>query len=332
MHRPLTATAEATSNIALVKYWGKRDLALNLPRTGSISVTLDSLTTRTTVRFDDGLEADRIEFEGNHSARGTARIVRFLDLLRAQAETDLHAHVETQNNFPTAAGLASSASGFAALAVACDAALGLGLSDSELSILARRGSGSAARSIFGGYAEMRAGEEADGSDAYAVPIADPEHLPLTLLVAVTARGEKSIGSTEGMRRTETTSPFFEGWTRQVPKDLAAMRLAIRDADLEQVGVLAETNCLRMHAVALGAHPPLLYWNPTTVAAMQAVKELRGQGRGVWFTIDAGPQVKAICAPEDASHVARHLRAVPGVIEVLQAVPGPGARVVSEIPS
>lgn len=332
MHRPLSATAEATSNIALVKYWGKRDVALNLPSTGSISVTLDALKTRTSVRFDAHLDADRITFPGHASAAGTARITRFLDLVRERAGIDLPAAVETENSFPTAAGLASSASGFAALAVACDAALGLGLSPSALSVLARRGSGSAARSIFGGYVEMDPGRAADGSDAFASPLAPAEQLPLALLVAVTARGAKSVGSTEGMQRTEATSPYFEGWTRQVPRDLEAMRAAIRAADLEQVGTLAEANCLRMHAAMLGATPPLLYWNATTVAVMQAVAELRSGGTGAWFTIDAGPQVKVVCAPSDAAEVARHLEAVPGVEEVLRAAPGPGARVVSEIAS
>jgi len=324
------ATAVATSNIALVKYWGKRDLVLNLPATGSISVTLDALTTRTTVAFDDDLPSDAIELGGKAAGAGVTRIVRFLDLVRAQAGTTAHARVASENDFPTGAGLASSASGFAALALACDAALGLGLSTAELSVLARRGSGSAARSLIGGYAEMHVGQAADGHDAFASPLAPPERLPLALLVAVTTSAPKTVGSTEGMQRTEATSPYHPAWVASTTRDLDRMRAAILAGDLEAVGTLAEGNALRMHADMLASEPPLLYWNAATLAAMTTVHELRAAGTGTWFTIDAGPQVKAICAPEDADTVAAALAATPGVQQVLRAAPGPAARLVDPV--
>lgn len=326
--RVRTATALATSNIALVKYWGKRDVARNLPATGSISVTLDALTTRTTVTFDDDLAQDEIDLGG--SARGDARVARFLDLVRAETGTTAHARVVSRNDFPTGAGLASSASGFAALAVACDGALDLGRSREALSVLARRGSGSAARSLIGGYAEMHAGEAADGTDAFASPLADPEHLPLVLLVAVTTKAPKAVGSTEGMQRTEATSPYHPAWITSTRRDLDRMRAAIHAADLEAVGAIAETNALRMHADMLAAEPPLLYWNAATLEAIRTVHALRAAGTGAWCTIDAGPQVKAICAPADADVVAAALANTPGVEQVLRAAPGPGARLVEPV--
>jgi diphosphomevalonate decarboxylase len=325
----MKATATAHSNIALVKYWGKRDVALNLPATGSISVTLDHLTTRTTVAFDEGLTADDVQLNGAPAGAAGARVTRFLDLVRDLAGRPVHAAVRTENDFPTGAGLASSASGFAALALACDAALGLDLGPDALSALARRGSGSAARSLFGGFVEMHAGEAADGSDAFAQPLAPPEQVPLRLVVAVTASGAKTIGSTEGMQRTASTSPYYDPWVASTRRDLESMRAAIAASDLERVGALAESNCLRMHATMLGAEPPLLYWNAATVDAMRCVHDLRADGVPAWFTIDAGPQVKVLCAPEHAGTVRARLADLPGTREVLEAAPGPGARLVAE---
>ena len=330
MSNVATATAVATSNIALVKYWGKRDLALNLPATGSISVTLDALTTRTTVTFDDELDTDVIDVGGSTEGRGIDRVARFLDLVRETAGTKAQAHVVSLNDFPTGAGLASSASGFAALALACDGALGLGLSTPELSVLARRGSGSAARSLIGGYAEMHVGSAKDGSDAYASPLADPDHLPLALLVAVTTSAPKTVGSTEGMQRSEATSPYHPAWVTSTERDLERMRAAIEAADLEAVGVIAEGNALRMHADMFASEPPLVYWNTATMAAIQTVHALRAAGTGAWFTIDAGPQVKVLCAPDDADAVAAALEATPGVEQVLRAAPGPAAHLVEAV--
>jgi diphosphomevalonate decarboxylase len=326
----MRATARATSNIALIKYWGKRDVALNLPATGSISVTLDALSTTTSVSFEEALGRDEVRLGGADAGAAGERVSRFLDLVRQLAGTDLYARVETENDFPTGAGLASSASGFAALTLACDAALGLGLAPDALSALARRGSGSAARSLSGGFVEMRRGMATDGRDAHAVPLAGPDHVPLRLLIAVTATGPKAVGSTDGMRRTRETSPFYAAWVEAAPADLDAMRAAIRDADLARIGGLAESNCLRMHATMLGARPPLLYWNAATLAAIETVRGLRARGTGAWFTIDAGPQVKVICAPEDADRVRAALESSIGVVRMIEAAPGAGAHLVETV--
>lgn len=317
-----TAVARAHSNIALVKYWGKRDAALNTPAVGSISVALDALRTDTRVTFRPGLTDD--EFWLNGVRGDPTRVSRVLDLVRGRAGNGQHAFVTSTNNFPTGAGLASSASGFAALAVAAAGAAGLAPTDRELSILARHGSGSAARSIFGGFAEMHAGIAADGSDSYAEQLLGPADWPLSIAVAITERGEKSINSTVGMVESSATSPFYGAWLDSADDDLAEMRIAIASRDFVRLGELSEYNCLKLHALMLSTRPALLYWNAATVAAMHAVRALRADGVAAYFTIDAGPQVKVLSLPSDAATVQAALKQVPGVHEVRGSTLGPGA--------
>ncbi|HXU63765.1 MAG TPA: diphosphomevalonate decarboxylase [Polyangia bacterium] len=322
-----SATAVAGTNIALVKYWGKRDEALNLPATGSLSLTLDRLGTRTRVAFDGGA-ADRVTLDGAPAGeKFAARATAFLDRVRARAGITARATVETSNSVPTAAGLASSASGFAALALAATRAAGLELTPAELSELARLGSGSAARSIFGGFVEMARGTRADGRDAVARPLDEAAGWDVRLVVAITAAGEKTIGSTAAMRRTAATSPYYEAWVRGVDGDLAAARAAIAARDLNGLGAVAERSALRMHASAMAADPPILYWNPATLAAIATVRALRERDTAAFITIDAGPHVKVLCAAADAEGVAAALNETAGVLRTLVAAPGPGARVV-----
>jgi diphosphomevalonate decarboxylase len=323
------ATATAGTNIALVKYWGKRDEALNLPATGSLSLTLDRLGTRTRVAFDGGDGArDRVTLDGAAAAeKVAARVTAFLDRVRTRAGITTRATVVSDNSVPTASGLASSASGFAALAVAAARAAELDLTPTELSVLARLGSGSAARSIFGGFVEMARGARTDGGDAAAQPIAGSEGWDVRLVVAITAAGEKALGSTAAMRRTAETSPYYEAWVRGVDGDLAAARAAIAARDLAALGAVAERSALRMHASAMAAEPPILYWNPSTLAAMARVRALREAGTPAFFTIDAGPHVKVLSAARDAESIAAALGEVPGVLRALVAAPGPGARLV-----
>lgn len=330
----LPITARAGTNIALVKYWGKRDAALNLPAAGSLSLTLANLGSETTVRFapnaagSDG--RDHVVFDGGPAEpRFAGRVRRFLDLVRARAGIELPAEVVTTNTVPTAAGLASSAAGFAALALAASHAAGLRLSPAELSELARRGSGSAARSIFGGFAEMSVGARADGSDAIAREVADEKSWDVRLCVAITATGEKAIGSTDAMELTARTSPYYASWLASVPRDLDEARAAILARDLARLGAVAERSALRMHACALAAEPHILYWNPATLAAIATVKDLRARGSAAFFTIDAGPHVKALCATADAPAVQAALAATPGVLRALVLAPGPGAHIVGE---
>jgi diphosphomevalonate decarboxylase len=319
----MRAAARARANFALIKYWGKADSALNVPAVGSISITLDSLWTDTAVEFDAALAADELVLDGQSRAEQLAKVSACLDLLRTRAGVRTRARVTSANNFPTGAGLASSASGFAALAAAGAAALGLDLAPRELSILARQGSGSAARSIFGGFVEMHAGTAADGADSYAEPLLAGAEWPLEVAIAVTAKGEKEVGSRSGMTRSARSSPYYSAWVEGQPADLAAARAAIRARDFAALADLAEHNCLKMHAAALAARPPLLYWNGTTVQCLTTVQRLRRDGAPVFFTIDAGPQVKAVCLPGARAAVAAALRAVPGVAEVLESRLGDG---------
>ena len=324
--RPLQATAQAQPNIALVKYWGKRDAALNLPAAGSLSITLDALHTRTRVRFDDALTADDITLDGESDEAQSRKIGAFLDLFRARAGITTRAHVESGNDFPTGAGLASSASGFAALAAAADRALGLNLDPRELSVLARHGSGSAARSIFGGFVEMAAGMRDDGEDAFATPLLDASAWPLKVVVAITSRKRKAVDSRAGMETSQRTSPYYRDWVATVPHDLAAARGAVQARDFGKLAEISEASCLAMHAVMLATRPALIYWNGATVDCIQCIRALRLRGIGVFYTVDAGPQVKAVCLPDDAANVAEALRDVAGVENVLVSGLGEGARI------
>ncbi|HEX7382148.1 MAG TPA: diphosphomevalonate decarboxylase [Nevskiaceae bacterium] len=319
------AAAQAHPNIALVKYWGKRDLEYNLPAVGSLSITLDNISTRTYVRFDPALQADAFTLNGALQPQAVLRVTACLDLLRARAGTACRARVTSFNDFPTGAGLASSASGFAALVTAAAAALGLPLSDAERSVLARRGSGSAARSIFGGYVEWARGSRPDGTDSCAAQLAAPGDWPLRVLIAVTSEARKTVGSTAGMVRTVDTSPYQSAWVDGQEGDLREARKAVSAKDFERLADVSEFSCLKMHALAMAARPGLLYWNGATMEGMHCVRALRHRGVPVFFTVDAGPQVKAVCLPAAETEVVEALRSLPGVLRVFSCGLGDGAR-------
>lgn len=327
-----TAAAQAHPNIALVKYWGKRQKALNLPAVGSLSITLDRIFTRTRICFDPALSADQLLLNGETVDGGVAasplhRVSGCLDLLRQRAGVDHRARIESNNNFPTGAGLASSASGFAALVTAAASALGLDLSDAEKSALARQGSGSAARSIFGGFVEWFRGQRDDGRDSVARPLLEADDWPLRVVIAITSTQRKTVGSTEGMNRTAQTSPYQSAWVDTQPDDLAEARAAIGARDFDKLADVAEYSCLKMHALAMAARPGLLYWNGATVEGMQRVRSLRARGVPVFFTVDAGPQLKAVCLPEAAATVHEALKDIPGVLDVIETGLGGGASLI-----
>jgi diphosphomevalonate decarboxylase len=319
------ASAVAHSNIALVKYWGKKDPDLNLPVTGSISFTLDKLFTKTYVTFNESLKQDTLfindKLADDHKK---VRLSKFLDIIRKTGGIKSNAEIHSTNSFPIGAGLASSASAFAALALAASRAAGLTLSKGQLSALARQGSGSAARSIYGGFVEMLPGQKPDGSDAHARQLAPLGFWDLRLLIAITSTDEKEIGSTAGMKRTAQTSPYYAGWVCSTPHDLEDMRTAIKNKDIQKVGELAEHSCLKMHALMMSARPSLIYWNDTTMRLIHEVKNLRHEGVQVYFTIDAGPQVKVICNPDDVGSVSEYLADIHGVTEIIHNSLGPDA--------
>jgi len=319
---PIT-TARACANIALVKYWGKRPGPLNLPAAGSLSLTLAALVTTTQVAFDPALAADELVLDGRPGRPGElARTTELLDLVRAEARLAARARVVSRNEFPTASGLASSASGFAALALAAADAAGLALSPRALSILARRGSGSAARSVFGGFVRMHAGLHAGhGDDAFAEPLGSPLTDRVRMVIAIVGGGApKAHGSRSAMTHTAETSPLYRAWIELVPRDLAAAEAALAAGDLEQLGAIAEANALAMHASAIAARPAVIYWQPATLTALAEVRALRAAGRAAWATIDAGPHVKVLTTEADAPAVA-------GVGDVLISAAGGPAAVV-----
>ena len=317
------ATAIAHANIALAKYWGKRAIAGNVPATPSVSLTLSGLQTRTTVVFDRAFEVDALELDGQLTrGRPLDRVSKLLDEVRALGKLDLRAKVTSENGFPTASGLASSASGFAALARAATAAANVELDDSSLSRLARRASASAARSIFGGFVAL--GTE---DDAAAVPIAPASHWSIAMVVAAVTVARKEIGSTEAMERTRLTSPYFSAWIDDSKKLARDVVEAITGRDLERLGVAAEASALRMHACAMAASPPVLYWSPSTLELLSAVRALRASGVGAWATIDGGPHVKVICHADDAPLVVERVK--PFCVRTIVARPGDGARVIEE---
>lgn len=329
------ATAVAHPNIALVKYWGKRDEQLILPRTGSLSMTLDIFPTTTTVRLDPDAASDTVVLNGV-PATGEAhrRVTAFLDLVRAMSALGDHAVVESVNTVPTGAGLASSASGFAALALAAGTAYRLGLDPGELSRLARRGSGSASRSVFGGFAIWHPGggtpQQADLT-SHAEPLPAAGHLDPALVIAVINAGPKSISSRAAMHHTVQTSPLYEPWAHSSTADLAHMRDALRTGDLETIGRIAEHNALGMHATMLAARPAVRYLAPASLTALDTVQELRNSGIPAYATMDAGPNVKILCHRADARHIADAVTgALPGTT-VHIARPGPAAHLHPDAP-
>jgi len=323
------ARARARANIALAKYWGKCDDALNLPAVPSISLTLDRLSTVTEVCFDRALNNDLVAIDGVVvSGRPRDRVVTMLDRVRARAGLEARARVTSRNAFPTAAGLASSASGFAALAAAASTAAGLSLPPRELSRLARLSSASAARSIFGGFAELPAGRAGNGALA-ARALFGVDHWDVRLVVALTTLAPKDVGSTEAMERSRRTSPLYAAWLEEAPRLARRIRRALSDRDLSRLGPAMERSTLAFHACAMTSSPSVLYWQPATVALLHAVRRLREEKNVQAFaTMDAGPNVKVLCHSGDAATVARALRRAPGALRVITCAPGAG---VEELP-
>lgn len=321
----MRATAKANSNIALIKYWGKRNEPLILPTNNSLSVTLDGLYTETTVHFQEGRTADAFTLN-NKPITGVPyeRVTEFLNLFRTYTgKNDLYAQVDSINHVPTAAGFASSASGFAALAAATAKALQLDLSNEELSKFTRQGSGSACRSVYGGFVEWEKGERDDGSDSFAIQIAPQEHWDLRIAAVVLTAQEKDVSSRDGMKLTVDTSVFYDGWLAGIPHDLREIKTGIQARDFEKVGAIAEANCLKMHATTLGANPPFTYWQDSTMSVMQTVQQLRADGTLAYFTIDAGPNVKVLYLPEDEEKVLRTIRQVDEVTDIIVSKVGDG---------
>ncbi|RPI29962.1 MAG: diphosphomevalonate decarboxylase [Chloroflexota bacterium] len=318
-----TASALAHPNIAFIKYWGDLDPGLRIALNSSLSMNLDGLHTRTQVRFDESLSGDVLILDGQ-PVTGPAldRVTRFLDHVRSLAGVRFPAEVTSANNFPTGAGIASSASAFAALSLAAASALGLSLTEIDLSRLARLGSGSACRSVPGGFVEWQAGS--DHASSYAYSIASPSHWDLVDCIAIVDDVHKPTGSSEG-HTLSGTSPLQAARVADTPRRLELCRRAVLERDFDLLASIVEVDCNMMHAVMLTSSPPLVYWQPATLEIIQSVQAWRGQGVSVCYTIDAGPNVHVITLSSEATRIHERLRSIPSIANVLLASPGGPAR-------
>ena len=317
-------TALANPNIALIKYWGNRDNDLRLPANGSISMNLDGLFTRTSVSFGN-FKSDALTINGQDvRGKGLERVAFILDLVRGMAKTDERATVFSENNFPTGAGIASSASAFAALALAASKAAGLSLSEADLSRLARRGSGSASRSVPGGFVEWQMG--AGDTDSFAFSIAAPNHWDLSDCIAVVSAGHKKTGSTEG-HALARTSPLQSARVADAPRRLDLCRRAILEHDFNALAEIMELDSDMMHAVMMTCSPALHYWQSASMTVMQSVREWRAEGLPVAYTVDAGPNVHVLCPSGVRAEAEARLRKLPGVENILVAKVGGPAQLV-----
>ncbi|MFH1390966.1 MAG: diphosphomevalonate decarboxylase [Candidatus Diapherotrites archaeon] len=327
----MKATAIANSNIALVKYWGKRDEKLVLPKNSSISMALDKLHTTTTVEFSKKLKEDSLKIDGrNATEKELERVSKHLDLVRKEFGEQIYARIESKNNFPKAAGLASSASAFAALSLAATKALDLHLDKKELSIIARQGSGSASRSIAGGFVEFEKGSQPDGSDSFAKQIAPQDHWEeLRMVVVVLTTKEKKVGSSEGMDKTTLSSELYHCWMETIDKDLKKVREAIIEKNFPMLGRTAEMNALKMHSTMITTEPHLIYWEPETISIMKEIMKLREEGTECYFTIDAGPQVKILCLENNVKKIENHFSKFKGVKKLIVCKTGGEAKLIEE---
>ena len=301
----MTITAIAHPNIALVKYWGKRDIEFNLPSVSSISMTLSQFCTKTSVEW--GAKEDQFILNGDmQTAVSAQKVFRFLDRINPERPPCV---VVSQNNFPTAAGLASSSSAFAALALAGTAAAGLSYTKTELSVLARQGSGSASRSIWGGWVRWNKGMQKDGTDSHGIPIAPIDHWDVCMIIAVVSAQKKSTSSTIGMQQSANTSPFYDQWVETAEDDVQKAEKALQARDIHTLGAAMEHSTIKMHATMMTTRPSIRYWKPKSLALIELVETLRTQGFSCYQTMDAGPNVKILCPKEEANAIAKHVQKI-----------------------
>lgn len=317
------AAVRAHTNIALIKYWGKADETLFLPMNSSLSLTLDGLYTDTFVEISDTFTEDQFYLNDVlQSPEETAKISRFLDLFRNKSGITHFIQVKSVNHVPTAAGLASSASAFAALAGALNRATGLNMDLETLSTYARRGSGSATRSLFGGFVEWQKGTSSE--DSMAVPV-DDASWDIGMVIIAVNKSAKKISSRVGMKQTVETSPFYPAWVASAEEDLLAIKKAIKERNFEKVGQITEHSAMKMHGSMLGAETPIIYFEPDSIKAIHVVRALREQGILCYVTMDAGPNVKVLCRLSEAGKIKEMLREYFSEDQLLISGPGQGIR-------
>lgn len=312
----------AHTNIALIKYWGKRNKQLFLPVTSSLSLTLNEFYTETFLSWQEEGKADSFTLNGiDQEIREGAPISRFLDLFRDLSGIYRPVQVVSDNFVPTAAGLASSASAYAALASASNILFDTRMNHQELSTYARQGSGSATRSLFAGFALWHKGQGDDSASSYAEQI-DEAKWDIGMITVVVNKQEKAYSSREGMEHTRLTSPFYQMWPQTVAEDLDKMIHAIQLQDFTQVGEIAEHNAMKMHATMIASNPSFTYWEPDSIIAMNMVRNLRAANIECYFTMDAGPNIKVLCRLSQAQDIVQAFQAHFAESQLIVSGPGP----------
>ncbi|MBI3033195.1 diphosphomevalonate decarboxylase [Candidatus Woesearchaeota archaeon] len=331
----MKATSRAHPNIALIKYWGKRNNELILPFTNSLSVTLDNLETVTTVDFssiyrEDLVILNEVELLSNSTS---FKIIHHIDLIwdfLMNRPRDIFVKVVSKNNFPTAAGFASSSSGIAALTYATILALHGELSWSQISLLARRGSGSACRSVYGGFVEWHAGKEHDGRDSYATKVHSEYYWPdFRMLVIVLSSQPKYISSREAMAVSVKTSPLFPSWIIRCERDIIDLKKALDLKAFSMLGKIAEENSLAMHAVMEASQPSIIYHTSETQIIISAIQSLRRTGLNCYLTSDAGSNIQIIALHKDISSILESLKQYPFIQKIITCGVGKGVEQIKE---
>ncbi|OGK42637.1 diphosphomevalonate decarboxylase [Candidatus Roizmanbacteria bacterium RIFCSPLOWO2_01_FULL_35_13] len=323
----LKATAVAPSNIAFIKYWGKKDEKLRLPVNGSVSMNLSNLLTTTTVEFDSSFKSDGITIDGKKELGvGLERVVKQLDRVRNIANIKYKANIISKNNFPRGTGLSSSASGFAALTLAASKAAGLNLNEKVLSILARQGSGSACRSIPDGFVEWMDGNSSETS--FSVSIFPPEHWNILDIVVITSREKKNVLTTEGQKLAKS-SLFFPVRVEKIKEKINQCKKLVREKKFTEFGELIEAEALELHAIMLTSIPSLIYWLPMTVKLMHAIKQWRKDGIESYFTVNTGQNMHIIAEEKNKDLLINRLKGVKGIYRIVINKPAKGARLISE---
>lgn len=321
----MKATAQAHANVGLIKYWGRKNEILRLPQNGSISVNLSGLTTTTTVEFDEDLTSDEIIINGEYQHRGN-RVSEHLNRIRNQAGIKIYARVESINSFPSSTGLSSSSSGFAALTLAGSSAAGLSLTEKELSILARQGSGSASRSIPSGFVEWLNGDISASS--YAVSIFPENYWKIIDVVAIVSAGKKEVSSADG-QKLAGSSPFFETRLSLMKDKISVMKEIIQKKDFRLFGEMIESEALEMHAVMLTSQPSLIYWSSGTLELMKLVRKWRSDGLSVYFTINTGQDIHLFCENKNYTQLPKMLEQLNYVKKIIINYPAGGARIINK---
>jgi|SRR5579872_2325829 len=322
----MKATAIAPSNIAFIKYWGVKDEILRLPKNGSISMNLSNLLTTTTVEFNKNFLNDYVIIDGNKEKKESEKVIKHLNRIKNLAGIKTKAKVVSENNFPTSTGLSSSASGFAALTVAGAKAAGLNLSEKELSILARQGSGSACRSIPDGFVEWLDGDTNETS--YAVSLYPPEYWNIVDVVALVSTNKKEVSSSEG-HTLATTSAFFDTRLDLNKTKMKQIKKYIKERKFTAFGELLEAEALELHAIYITSHPSLIYMLPESLRLLHMVKKWRKEGIEVYYTVNTGQDVHLICEKKNAKLVASVASKVEGVQKTIVNNPSQGTRLVNK---